>query len=228
VIDCGMARLSRIVIADTPHHVTQRGNRRQALFTEPGDYALYRDLLAERCRSNGVSCWAYCLMPNHVHLILTPTTREGLSRAVGEAHRRFTGFVNARARETGHLFQGRFGCVAMDEAHCLNAVRYLAFNPVRARLSASPSEWAWSSVRAHLAGRDDTLVTAHPILALAPRFADLLALSLSEQAELDGFETLSANGRPVGDAQFIARAERKLGRSLRRGRPGPKPRIAQS
>ena len=137
----------------------ERGNRRQALLTEPGDYALYRDLLAERCRSNGVACWAYCLMPNHVHLILTPATSDGLSRAVGEAHRRFTGYVNARARETGHLFQGRFGCVAMDESHCLNAVRYLALSPVRARLSATPGDWPWSSVRAHLEGRDDALVS---------------------------------------------------------------------
>src|SRR5579863_8676561 len=129
-----MARLSRIVVPDAPHHVTQRGNRRQALFTEPGDYEIYRDLLAERCAINNVSCWAYCLMPNHVHLILTPSTRDALSRAVGEAHRRFTALVNARARVTGHLFQGRFGCVAMDEAHWLAAVRYLAFNPVRAGL----------------------------------------------------------------------------------------------
>lgn len=222
-----MARLSRIVVPDVPHHVTQRGNRRQALFTVPGDYALYRDLLAERCRFNGVSCWAYCLMPNHVHLILTPSTPDALSRAVGEAHRRYTGFVNARARETGHLFQGRFGCVAMDEAHCLNAMRYLAFNPVRARLSATPVEWLWSSVRAHLAGRDDALVNVRPVLDLVPRFADLLALSLSEQQELETFESLGANGRPLGDAQFIAFAERKLGRSLRRGKPGPKPRLEQ-
>ncbi len=221
-----MARLSRIVIPDVPHHVTQRGNRRQALFTEPGDTALYRDLLAERCRFNRVSCWAYCLMPNHVHLILTPSTPDGLSRAVGEAHRRFVGFVNARARQTGHVFQGRFGCVAMDEAHCLNAVRYLAFNPVRAGLCATPGDWPWSSVRAHLAGRDDALASVQPVLALAPRFADLLALSPSEQAQLDGFETLSANGRPLGGPEFIASAERKLGRSLRRGKPGPRPRVA--
>ena len=108
-----MARQSRIIIPDAPHHVTQRGNRRQKLFTQPGDYALYRDLLAERCKANGVTCWAYCLLPNHVHLILTPKTLDGLSRAVGEAHRRYTAFVSARARVTGHLFQGRFGCVAM-------------------------------------------------------------------------------------------------------------------
>jgi putative transposase len=219
----GMARLSRIVAPDVPHHVTQRGNRRQLLFTEPGDYALYRDLLAERCKRNGVSCWAYCLMPNHVHLILAPTTREGLSRGVGEAHRRYTAFVNARARETGHLFQGRFGCVAMDEAHMLDAVRYLAFNPVRAGFCETPGEWEWSSVRAHLRGRSDALVDVQPVLAIAPRFAELLQMSLTEQAELAGFEASSGNGRPLGDLAFVTSLEQKLGRSLRKGRPGPKP-----
>lgn len=81
-----MARLSRITVPGLPHYVTQRGNRWQMLFTEPDDYALYR----ERCRANSVSCWAYCLMPNRVHLILAPSTADGLSRAVGEAHRRVT------------------------------------------------------------------------------------------------------------------------------------------
>jgi putative transposase len=207
--------------------ITQRGNRRQMLFTEPGDYGLYRDLLAERCRSNGVACWAYCLMPNHIHLILTPATSDGLSRAVGEAHRRFTGYVNVRARETGHLFQGRFGCVAMDETHCLNAVRYLAFNPVRARLSATPGDWPWSSVQAHLKERDDALVSVRPVLELAPDFAGLLALSLGEQQELEGFGGRSANGRPLGDLQFLALVERKLGRTVRRAKPGPKPKHPQ-
>ena len=139
-----MTRLARIVVPGSPHHVTQRGNRRQLLFAEPGDYALYRDLLAERCDANGVACWAYCLMPNHVHLILTPSTAEGLSRAVGEAHRRLAAFSNARvARVTGHLFQGRFASAAMDEDHLLAAVRYLAFNPVKARLAATPKLWRW-------------------------------------------------------------------------------------
>ncbi len=170
-----MARLARITVPGLPHHVTQRGNRRQPLFVEAGDYALYRDLLAERCKANAVACWAYCLMPNHVHLILTPTTIEGLSRAVGEAHRRYTAFFNARARVTGHLFQGRFASVAMDERHCLNAVRYLALNPIRAGLADTPRGWPHSSVAAHLAGRDDALASVAPVLAMAPRFADLLA-----------------------------------------------------
>jgi putative transposase len=218
-----MARLSRITVPGLPHHVTQRGNRRQALFAEAGDYALYRDLLAERCRANGVACWAYCLMPNHVHLVLTPLDADALSRAVGEAHRRFTAFVNARARTTGHLFQGRFASFAMDDAHFLNALRYLAFNPVRAGLAASPEAWPWSSVRAHLQGRDDALVAVGPALERVPRFADLLDLSRDEQGALDGFETRSPNGRPLGAADFIAAIEAKLGRTVRPGRRGRKP-----
>jgi len=219
-----MARLSRIIVPDAPHHVTQRGNRRMKLFTEPGDYALYRDLLAGQCRKNGVVCWAYCLMPNHIHLILAPAAGDALSRAVGEAHRRYTAFVNARARVTGHLFQGRFGCVAMDEAHTLKALRYMAFNPVRARLCAAPGDWEWSSVRAHLAGKNDALVTVRPVLAIARRFADLLD-QLPGKRDSAAFEPLAANGRPLGDEAFLAMAERKLGRTLRKGKPGPKPRV---
>jgi len=83
-----MARIGRIVVPGFPHHVTQRGNRRQQIFFEPSDYALYRDLLAERCRKASVEVWAYCLMPNHVHLVLMPHTSDGLARAIGEPSRR--------------------------------------------------------------------------------------------------------------------------------------------
>ncbi len=147
-----MARLARIVVPLTPHHVTQRGNRRMAIFKHASDFALYRDLLAERLKSHAVTCSAYCLMPNHVHLLLSPMHDDAaaagaaLSRSVGEAHRRYTAFFNARARTTGHLFQSRFGCVAMDEAHWLTAVRYLAFNPVRAGLCRRPEDWRWKSL----------------------------------------------------------------------------------
>ena len=221
-----MARISRIIVPGTPHHVTQRGNRRQALFTQEGDYALYRDLLAERCAHNHVTCWAYCLMPNHVHLILCPASAGGLSRAVGEAHRRYTAFVNARARTTGHLFQGRFSSVAMDDAHVLNGLRYLAFNPVRAGLARAPADWPWSSAAAHLAGRDDALVRVAPALELAAGFAQLLEMSLAETMAMHTFETKSANGRPAGSPAFIAEVEAKLGRSVRRGKPGPKGKMA--
>jgi len=137
--------------------------------------ALYRDLLAERAAKAGVAVWAYCLMPNHVHLILVPATEDGLALALGETHRRYTGFVNARMRVTGHLFQGRFGSVVLDDPHLVAAARYVALNPVRARLVRRAQDWPWSSVRAHLKGRDDGLVTVTPLLdRMAGRFADLI------------------------------------------------------
>ena len=96
-----MSRLARLIVPGFPHHVTQRGNRRAPVFFEQGDYALYRDLLAERCRKASVGCRGYCLMPNHMHLILVPATADGLARAIGETHRQYTGFVNARQRWSG-------------------------------------------------------------------------------------------------------------------------------
>jgi putative transposase len=144
----------------------------EAIFFEDGDHEVYRDLLAEQTRKAGVDVWAYCFMPNHVHLILTAKRTDGLGLAVGETHRRYTNFINARGRWTGHLFQSRFASVAMDEAHLMAAVCYVSLNPVRARLVARAEDWPSSSVRAHLAGADDRLVTVRPVLDRAPRFAD--------------------------------------------------------
>ena len=98
------------------------------------DYALYRDLLAEHCRAAGVDVWAWCLMPNHVHLILVPSDPDGLRRALARVHRRYAGAIQARRKRTGHFWQGRFGAVAMDEEHLAAALRYVSLNPVRARL----------------------------------------------------------------------------------------------
>ena len=126
-----MTRLARMVISGLTHHVTQRGNRREAIFFEDGDQEIYRDPLTEQVRKAGTEVWAYCLMSNHVHLILKPEQAAGLGRAVGEPHRRYTNFINARGRWTGHLFQSRFASVAMDEAHLSAAVCYVSLNPVR-------------------------------------------------------------------------------------------------
>ncbi|MHB8530355.1 MAG: transposase [Caulobacteraceae bacterium] len=217
-----MTRLARIVIPGLAHHVTQRGNRREAIFFEEGDQEIYRDLLAEQARKADVVVWAYCLMPNHVHLILTPATAEGLGRAVGEAHRRYTNFINARGRWTGHLFQSRFASVAMDEPHLISAVRYVSLNPVRAGLVRRAEDWPWSSVRAHLAAADDGLVTVKPVLDLAPDFSELLADSRREE-DFAALRRSEGTGRPVGTAEFIAGLERRLGRPIARRAAGRKP-----
>jgi REP element-mobilizing transposase RayT len=146
-----MTRIARVIVPGLPHHVTQRGNRGERVFLGNDDYALYHDWMAQSCARFGVSVWAYCLMPNHVHLILAPGDDMGLALAMGRTHRLYAGYFNARARQTGHLFQGRFGSVAMDEDHLMLAARYVALNPVRARLVAEASDWPHSSVRAHLA-----------------------------------------------------------------------------
>jgi putative transposase len=218
-----MARLARIIVPGVPHHVTQRGNRREPIFFEPGDQEIYRDLLAAHCAKASVEVWAYCFMPNHVHLILTPHDAAGLARAVGDAHRRYTTFINARAGWSGHLFQSRFASVAMDEAHLIAAVRYVSLNPVRARLATRAEEWPWSSVRAHLAGRDDELVSVAPVLRIAPDIAALLAPHGDDEASFAPLRAAEGTGRPLGNAAFIAGLERILGRRIARRAPGRKP-----
>ena len=108
-----MARLARVVVPGFPHHVTQRGNRRQLTFFCDGDYEIYLGLMAQWCWAWGVEVWAYCLMPNHVHLIVVPESEEGLCRAIGEAHRRYTRHVNFREGWRGAPVAGKV-CVVCD------------------------------------------------------------------------------------------------------------------
>ncbi len=201
----------------------QRGNRRERVFFSDDDYALYRDLLAAQCRKHGVAVWAYCLMPNHVHLILVPDREEALGRALGETHRRYSSVVNARLRVTGHLFQSRFGSVVMDEEHLMAAARYVATNPVRARLVERAEDWRWSSVRAHLAGRDDELVRVAPLIErTAGRFADLIETAPSTEA-LSALRAAETIGRPLGSPAFLDRLTAIAGRDPRPKKRGPKP-----
>jgi len=218
-----MARLARLVVPGLPHHVTQRGNGRARTFFDDDDYALYRDLLAENCQAAEVEVWAWCLMPNHVHLILVPADADGLRRALAATHRRYAGILQARRERTGHFWRGRFGSVVMDEEHLAAAVRYVSLSPVRARLVARAQDWRWSSVRAHLSGRDDGLTTLAPVLE---RFAPFRAF-LEEAPDRDTVERLRAAesiGRPLGSKAFVARLEKLSGRTLRPAKRGPKPR----
>jgi putative transposase len=216
-----MARFARIVAPGCPHHVTARGNRREPVFFEDGDQDIYRDLLSEQMRKAEVEVWAYCLMPNHVHLILCPSTADGMARALGAAHRRWANFINARGRWRGHLFDGRFASVVMDEAHLYAAIRYVALNPVRARLVARAADWPWSSARAHLAGEDDGLVTVRPVLDRVESFARLIETEADDPA-FAALRAAETTGRPLGAADFVADLERRLGRPIARRAPGRK------
>jgi putative transposase len=209
-----MARLARLVIPGLPHHITQRGNRRQQTFFNDGDYAAYVELMAEWCREQGVEIWGYCLMPNHVHLIAVPKTEDGLRRAIGEAHRRYTRRINFREKWRGYLWQGRFASFVMDEPHLLAAARYVELNPVRAGLTLDAEQWPWSSARAHLSGSNDRLTNVAPMLAMINDWRGFLNSAIHEE-ELRDLREHGRTGRPLGSATFVERLEVIAGRVLK-------------
>ncbi len=196
-----MARIARLVVPGLPHHVTQRGNRRGQVIFADADYELYEKLPGEAEVGAGAEVWAYCLMPNHVHIILTPSDEDRLRSTFTDLHHRYTGVINARNRWTGHLWQGRFGSAPIDEQHLIAAVRYVALNPVRARLVRRAQDWPWSSVRGWGYGdgvgrtkpqphhnrqrnknpNDFMNIVAHPkgLEPLAPRFVVWCSIQLS-------------------------------------------------
>jgi putative transposase len=217
-----MARIARVVAPGMPHHVTQRGNRRLQTFFGDDDYQAYLELMSEWCAKYKVQVWAYCLMPNHVHLVAVPETKDGLNLAIGEAHRRYTRRVNFREGWRGHLWQGRFSSFILDQNHLLACTRYVELNPVRAGMVKNPQAWRWSSADAHVQRTDDILVRTKPLLAMIKSpWKKFLSAGIQE-SQMDLFRKHERTGRPIGDDAFIERLERLLDRPLKPKKPGPK------
>ena len=219
-----MARQARVVIAGAPHHVTQRGNRRQQTFFREADYLAYLHFAAETFAAAGVEVWAYCLMPNHVHLIAAPARPEALAQAVGAAHVRYTRQINLRERWTGYLWQGRFASFPMDEEYLRRCARYVGLNPVRAGLAARAIDWPWSSVRAHLEGRPDPLLTPGPLIErLGQDMEAFFELDVADAAAR-ALRRAASTGRPLGAAAWVKALEASTGRGLTARPPGRPPR----
>jgi putative transposase len=218
-----MSRVARIVVPGVPHHVTQRGNRRMQTFFGPADYDRYLGLVAECCAAARVATWAWCLMPNHVHLVLVPETADGLARAMSAVHQKYSWAINREKGWQGHLWQDRFYSCALDDAHVQHAVQYVELNPVRARMVLTPEQWRWSSAQGRISGDGDKLVRRErpSVLRNVGEWRAFLAQGLSD----DDAETLRAhqqNGRVLGSPEFVARLETALGQPLRakpKGRP---------
>lgn len=217
-----MARIARVVAPGVPHLITQRGNRRQDTFFEEEDYRSYTGLMGEWCARYGVAVWAYCLMPNHVHMIAVPAAEDSLRRAIGEAHRRYTRKVNARQQWKGHLWQGRFASYPMEDNYILTAARYIELNPVRAGLLERSEDYPWSSAKAHLTGQNDELVRVEPLLERVLNWQSLLSEQLFED-QLEEIRKHERTGRPLGSESFVISLEEIVGRILRRQKPGPSP-----
>ncbi len=217
-----MARLARVVVPGLPHHVTQRGNHREAVFFGDDDYRAYLDLISRAAKASETEIWAYCLMPNHVHFIMTPSHVDGLRATFAEAHRRYSARIHSRLKLTGHLWQGRFSSTAMDERHLMAAARYVAMNPVAAGMTRRAQDWPWSSAKAQLAGDDDGVVVTAPLLARIGDFAGMLA-GAEDEVATRALLASRTTGRPVGAADWIKALETGTGRSLAPARRGPKP-----
>ena len=219
-----MSRLARVVVPGYPHHITQRGNRRQQTFFCDDDYEAYISLMSEWCGRLGVEIWFYCLMPNHVHLIAVPQSEDGLRRAIGEAHRRYTRRINFREGWRGHLWQGRFSSYVMDKKYLLAAVRYVAMNPVKAGLSKRPEQYRWSSAAAYLSSKVDSLVRTHVLNKIIDDWPEYFKEGVDSMLA-ERLRKHEHTGRPLGSEKFVLRLEKLLDRMLmpkKAGRPKKK------
>lgn len=144
-----MPRTARIIIPNMPHHIIQRGNRKQDVFFEKKDYLLYLSFLRDLSIQAGSDVLAYCLMSNHIHLIIKPKDENGL-KFIGELHRKYARCINRKMDWTGHLWQDRYASYPMDDAYLYRALRYIELNPVRAGIYKTPEDYNWSSARQRL------------------------------------------------------------------------------
>ncbi|MEL7185733.1 MAG: transposase [Pseudomonadota bacterium] len=216
-----MPRFRRLVVPGYPHHVTQRGVRRQQTFFDARDYRTYLDLAAEELEKVDLRISAYCLMPNHVHAIVIPDDRQSLSKFFANVHHRYAMKINARKGWAGHLWQERFYSVVMDETHLLMGMRYVELNPVRSGLCRRPQDWPWSSARAHLDECLDPLVHDVSPFELIDDWSAYLSDGDDEE-RLREIRDQTRTGRPSGRDTFIDDIEARSGRTVRRN-PGGRP-----
>ncbi|MBL8782942.1 MAG: transposase [Alphaproteobacteria bacterium] len=200
----------------------QRGNPGQRIFQSNEDYREYIELVAAGCKRARVTVLGYCLLPKQVQLILVPPNAKALRNALGEAHRRFTRSVNMRRDRKGGLFRGRFASFPMDKPSLPLVMRFVEQSAVRSRAAKSARDWRWSSAGVHLKGKPDGFVDVKPIAKASKNWKDELAKPIAT-AELKAIAASENTGRPFGSPAFVAAVEKKLGRTLARQRPGPKP-----
>lgn len=223
-----MPRRPRITLPGVPLHLIQRGNNRQACFFADEDYTFYLDHLTEQAAKLGCAVHAYCLMTNHVHLLITPaevTSAGALMKAVGQ---RYVQYVNRTYRRSGTLWEGRFrSCLLQDEGYLLACSRYIELNPVRAGMVAHPAEYRWSSYRANGQGEAEPVLTPHAVyLSLgtdeASRQSAYRALAQHglEPGMVDQIRRATQGNFALGDNRFAAEVAATLGQRVTPGKAG--------
>ena len=214
-----MARIARVVVPEYPHHIIQRGNRRQKVFFNEGDYKEYLRLLNNYSLRFKVDILAYCLMPNHIHLIAIPHEGGSLAQAIGETHRNYTRFINFREKWRGYLWQGRFSSYVLDESYLLAVTRYILLNPVKAGIAKKPWDYKWASTRYHMIINNNFLIKDSLLRELIGNWKDFLNTSLGNN-DVGLVQLHERTGRPLGDDGFIDKLESLLKINLKKKRAG--------
>lgn len=225
-----MARLPRLVVPGLPHHIIQRGNDRQLVFRDAADYLFFLDRLRDGARRFKVAIHAYVLMPNHLHLLATPSDEQGLSRMMQWIGRYYVPYFNHKYQRTGTLWQGRYRATVIDaEPYLMLCSRYIELNPVRAGMVAACSDYPWSSYPHHAGIKSDPVISDHPLywaLGNTPFEREAAYKKLVEQGlderDVRQLSEATLKGWPLGSEQFKLLLERQTQRRVRpsrRGRP---------
>lgn len=220
-----MARVARVVIPGSPHHVTQRGNLQGDVFFDDGDRRVYLKILGECCERYGARILAWCLMSNHVHLVIIPDREDGLARGLGRTHNDYARWLHVQRRQVGHLWQNRFFSCPIEDRHLWEAIRYVELNPVRAGMVQQAEDWPWSSAAAHIENYDRL-----GLLDMAwwreqyhgGPWHEVLASGFVDAQTIGRLREATRTGRPFGSEAYIERLEQETGRILRPRRTGPK------
>ncbi|MEI6519903.1 MAG: transposase [bacterium] len=197
-----MARSARIILPGLPHHITQRGNHREEIFTCTRDYNIYKNFVFKYCAKYGVDIMAYCLMSNHIHLVAIPVSEESFSDTFRDINTSYSKYFNSSKNISGHIWHGRFYSCVMDEEHLWHAIRYVERNPVRAKIVATAAEYNWSSAATHCNKSADMLLSnKFPITNEIPNWTEWLTVENFEI--ISKIRTNTISGKPVGSKEFI-------------------------
>lgn len=212
-----MPRQARVVFPNIPHHIIQRGNRREDVFFSDNDRKQYLEWLKEYCKEQKVEILAYCLMTNHIHLIAVPTTEDGLQKVLKPLHMRYAQKINRERGWKGHFWQGRYFSSPLDGEYLLFTTRYIERNPIRVKKVRKAENYKWSSAKGHCGtAQDDILTTKMKWLNKYEGIDNWRQwLSIKEEKEkTDLIRRNTEKGIPTGSGRFIRRLEKLAGRVL--------------
>lgn len=224
-----MARLPRLYMPGCAQHVIQRGNNREACFYNEADYKAYLAFLKDAATKYHVAIHAFVLMTNHVHLLVTPSDRQGISRMMQAQGRKYVQYINFTCGRTGTLWEGRYKSTLVDaENYLLTVYRYIELNPVRANMVQHPSEYPWSSYRSNALGKPIQLLTPHSMYRQLgkldterQRAYRALFRGKVPERDLKAIREATNKAWALGDDLFKARIEAQTGRrSVPLGRGG--------